>query len=59
VRCHTRGKVGHESWECPERKKEGEGEAHILEAQKRNVEAKEEKDGTTLMLRKVLLKLEA
>jgi hypothetical protein len=32
VRCYTYGKAGHKSWECPERKKEGEGEAHISEA---------------------------
>jgi hypothetical protein len=25
-------KGGHKSWECPERNKEGEGEAHISEA---------------------------
>jgi hypothetical protein len=46
------------SWECPEKKKEGAGEAHILEAHRMNVEAKGEEDGTSLMLRKVLLKLE-
>ena len=46
------------SWECPEKNKEGGGEAHILEAQRRNVEAKGAEDGTSLMLRKVLLKPE-
>jgi hypothetical protein len=46
------------SWECPEKNKGG-GEAHISEAQRRNVEAERAKDGTSLMLRKVLLKLEA
>jgi hypothetical protein len=46
------------SWECPEKKKEG-GEAHISEAQIGNVEAEGAEDGTSLMMRKVLLKLEA
>jgi hypothetical protein len=32
VRCYTCGKAGHKFWECYERNKEGEGEAHILEA---------------------------
>jgi hypothetical protein len=47
------------SWECPEKKKEGGGEAHISEAQKRNVEAEGAEDGTSMILRKILLKLEA
>jgi hypothetical protein len=46
------------SWECPKKKKEG-GEAHISEAQKRDVEVEGEEDGASLMLRKVLLKPEA
>jgi hypothetical protein len=46
-------------WECPERKKEGGGEGHILEAQRGNVEVEGAKDGRSLMLRKVLLKPEA
>jgi hypothetical protein len=46
------------SWECPEKNKEGGGEAHILEAHRRNVEAKGAEDGTYLMLRKVILKPE-
>jgi hypothetical protein len=58
VRCYTCGKAGHKSWECLERKKEGEGEAHISKEQRRNVEAEGAKDGTSLMLRKVLLKPE-
>jgi hypothetical protein len=45
------------SWECPEKKKEG-GEAHISEARQRDVEAEGAEDGTSLMLRKVLLKPE-
>jgi hypothetical protein len=44
------------SWECPKKNKEGGGEAHISEAQKRNIEAEGVEDGTSLMLRKVLLK---
>jgi hypothetical protein len=43
-------------WECTEKKKEGGGEAHILEAQKRDVEEEGAEDGKSLMLRKVLLK---
>jgi hypothetical protein len=45
------------SWECPKKKKEG-GEAHILEAQRGNVEEEGAEDGTSLMMRKVLLKSE-
>jgi hypothetical protein len=59
VRCYTCGKEGHKSWECPERKKEGEGEAHISEVDRRNVEVEGEEDGTSLMLIKFLLKPEA
>jgi hypothetical protein len=59
VRCYTCGKAGHKSWECLERKKEGEGEAHISEAQRINFEAEGAEDGTSLMLRKFLLKPEA
>jgi hypothetical protein len=45
------------SWECLEKRKEG-GEAHISEAQRRDVEAEGAEDGASLMLRKILLKLE-
>jgi hypothetical protein len=47
------------SWECPEKKKGGGGEAHISEAQRMDVEAEGAEDGRSLMLRKVLLKPEA
>jgi hypothetical protein len=33
VKCFTCGKVGHKSYECPDKKKEG-GETHIAEAQR-------------------------
>jgi hypothetical protein len=43
--CYTWGKLGHKSWECPERKKKRQGEAHIPEAKKMNVEAEGAEDG--------------
>ena len=46
------------SWECPERKKEGGGKDHILEAQKWNIDAKGVEYGRPLMMKKVILKLE-
>jgi hypothetical protein len=46
------------SWDCPKKKKEGGGEAHISEAQRRDVEAEGAEDGRSLMLRKVILKPE-
>jgi hypothetical protein len=50
------------SWECPERKNVGGGEAHISEAQKKNVENRDEgkaiEEGRSLMMRKVLIKPE-
>jgi hypothetical protein len=55
VKCYACGKTWHMSWECPERKKkEGGGEAHISKAQRNNFEAKETKDGKSLMMRKIL-----
>ena len=46
-------------WECPERKKkEGGGKSHISEVQRKNVEEEAIEDGKSLMMRKVLLKLE-
>jgi hypothetical protein len=63
VKCYAYGKTGHMSWDCPEKKKTaGGGEAHISEAQKRNVETEMEvevaKEGRSLMMRKVLMKPE-
>jgi hypothetical protein len=34
------------SWECPERKNVGGGEAHIYEAQKKNVEKEMKEEAT-------------
>jgi hypothetical protein len=47
------------SWDCPKKNKYGGGEAHISEAQRRDVEEEGVEDGRSLMLRKVLLKPEA
>jgi hypothetical protein len=58
IRCYACGNTGHMSWECLVKKKEG-GEAHISEAQSGNVEAEGDEDGTSLMMRKVILKPEA
>jgi hypothetical protein len=33
VKCYTCGKIGHVSWKCSKRKREGGGEEHIYEAQ--------------------------
>jgi hypothetical protein len=58
VKCYACGKPWHMSWECPEKKKEGGGEAHIFKEQYWNVEAKATKDWKSLMMRKVILKPE-
>jgi hypothetical protein len=55
--CYNCGRIGNMSWECHEKKKEG-GEDHILEAKLRDVEEEGAEDGTSLMLRKILLKPE-
>jgi hypothetical protein len=57
VRCYACGKIGHMSWECPKRKKEGGCKKHIVEAQK-HVEAEAVEGGKNLMMRKILLKPE-
>jgi hypothetical protein len=54
ITCFTCGKNGHKSVECPEKKKET-GETHIVEAQRRDVEAEYAEGGRSLVMRKVLL----
>jgi hypothetical protein len=56
IRCYTCGKTLHMSWECLNKKKGGE--AHISKAHRDNVEEEGAEDGTSLMMRKVLLKPE-
>jgi hypothetical protein len=54
IKCFTCGKVRHKSYECTYKKKE-EGETHIAEAQRWNVEAEDAKGGRSLVMRKFLL----
>jgi hypothetical protein len=54
ITCFTCGENGHKFYECLDIKKDG-GEAHITEAQRRDVEAEDAKGGRSLMMRKVLL----
>jgi hypothetical protein len=54
ITCFTCGKNGHKSFECPEKKQDG-GEAHITEAQRRDVEDEYNGSGKSLMVHKVLL----
>jgi hypothetical protein len=57
VKCFVCGKIRHKSYECLDKKKDG-GETHIVEDQGWNFEAKDAKGGSSLMMRKVLLKPE-
>jgi hypothetical protein len=54
ITCFTCGKNGHKVVDCPYRKKDS-GEAHIAEAQRRDAEAEDTEDGSSLLMRKVLL----
>jgi hypothetical protein len=47
--------MGTSQFECPEKKKETGGEAHIAEAQRRDVEIEYAEGGRSLVMRKVLL----
>jgi hypothetical protein len=47
-------KNGHKSYECLDKKKDI-GEAHIVEAQRRDMEAEDAEGRRSLMMRKVLL----
>jgi hypothetical protein len=55
MKCFVCGKTEHKYFECSDRKRDGGGEAHISEAQRRNVDAEV---GRSLMMRKILLKPE-
>jgi hypothetical protein len=57
VKCFICGKIRHKSYECPDRKKDS-GETHIVESQRRNIEAEDAKGRRSLMMRKVLFKME-
>jgi hypothetical protein len=49
VKCFTCRKVGHKSYECPKKNKEG-GETHIAKAQRWNVEAEDVEGRRSLMM---------
>jgi hypothetical protein len=54
ITCFTCGKDGHKVIECPDRKMD-RGEAHITEAQRRDVENEDTGSGKSLTVHKVLL----
>jgi hypothetical protein len=54
VKCFVYGKNEHNSYECPDKKKE-DGETHITKAQGWNVEAEDVEGKISLMMTKVLL----
>jgi hypothetical protein len=62
VKCYACVKTWHMFWECPEKKNAGVKEAHIYEAQHRNVEIEMKieasEEGISLMMRKYLVKPE-
>jgi hypothetical protein len=54
ITCFTCGKNGHKAIDCPDRKMD-RGEAHITEAQRRDVENEDTGSGSSLTVHKVLL----
>ena len=62
IRCYTRGKIGHMSWDCLENKSAGQRNANIAEAKEENVNVvtKEEvfEVGESLLLKRVMIKSE-
>jgi hypothetical protein len=54
ITCFTCGKDGHKAVDCPDRKMD-RGEAHITEAQRRDVENEDTGSGKSLTVHKVLL----
>jgi hypothetical protein len=57
ITCFTCGKDGHKAVDCPDRKMD-RGKAHVVEAQRRDVEDEDTGSGKSLTVHKVLLKPE-